>query len=404
MSFCNVTRRLRAPLVVASVLLPCGVIAAESNHVLTLAEAEQLAVALDPVISQLYAQSDALLERAVAEGQLPDPELSVGLAEVPLDNFDLGEHEDTEVRLGLSQSFPPGRTRRYMAERMVAMADAEKAGALNQRLQVAREVRSAYVTLYYELETRRVLELNRKLFEEMADTTEREYAEGRDNQHDVLRAQLELSLVEDRIEQARGEIDVARAELTKWVGPDHGTRALATDEPPVPEPGDLNALRAQLARHPLLAMDDAAIEAARKSIGVAEQQYKPQWMIDFMLTENTADAFDQRGGPDFAGVFLRMSLPIFTDKRQDRRLAASRLEATAAQFSRADRLRELTRQAEADQAQAATFNAYQNDLADFETLVRARALALETELQLIRLRAEAQRSRARLLYLSGEPS
>jgi outer membrane protein TolC len=146
-----------------------------------------------------------------------------------------------------------------------------------------------------------------------------------------------------------------------------------------------------------------------------------------MLSENTAGDYDQQTGPDFAGVFLRVSLPVFTDKRQDRRLAASKQEATAAVFGRADRLRELTRRleieratlsrlerrielyrqrasVEAEQAQEAAFSAYRNDLADFETLVRARALSLETELELLRLRAASFESRAAILYLTGEQS
>lgn len=427
MSSLNRTRRLKAPVIIALACVASGAFCNDSLSTLTLAEAEQFALQVDPVIAQFEAQSSAMSERAVAEGQLPDPELSLGLAEVPLNNFDLGEHEDTEVRLGLSQAFPPGHTRRFRMERMEAMADAEKARAMAQRLLVLREVRNVYVTLYFEQRALTVLELNRDLFAEMVDITEREYAQGRDNQHDILRAQLELSLVEDRIEQTRGEIGIARAELSKWIGAEHGVRPLDGDEPSLPAPASLEALRALLPRNPLLAVDDAMIDAARKSIEISEEQYKPQWMIDFMLTENTASAYDLRTGPDFAGVFLKMSLPIFTAKRQDRQIAASRLEATAAQFGRADRLRELALQAEAeyanldrldrrlelyrvrataeaDQAQEATFSAYQNDLADFETLVRARALALETELELIRVRAASQKSRANLLFLSGEPS
>lgn len=394
---------------------------------LSLAEAERLALEADPVIAQIHAQAAALAERAVADGQLPDPELSFGLAEVPLDNLSFSEHEDTELRLGLSQAFPPGRTRQYRAERMDAMAGVERARALNQRLQVLREVRNAYFDLYYEQQALRILEENRELFREMADIAERQYAAGRDNQHEVIRAQLELSLIEDRIEQARGEIEVARAELAKWVGVEHAARPLPREEPELPAAAALDELTARLPRHPLLAAEDAAIAAAQKSVAIAEEQYKPQWMLDFMLSENTGSAFDQRTGPDFAGVFLKMSLPIFTDKRQDRQLTASQQEAIAARYGRADRLRELARQVEADfanlkrlerrlvlyqqrataeaaQTQEAAFNAYQNNLADFETLVRARALALETALELLRVRADWQKSRSSLLYLAGEPS
>ncbi|MBI4006429.1 MAG: TolC family protein [Gammaproteobacteria bacterium] len=393
---------------------------------LTLTEAEQHALESDPVIAQFQAQTAALSERAVAEGQLPDPELSLGIAEVPLNNFDLGDHEDTEVRLGLSQTFPAGRTLKYRSERMSSMANAEKARVMNQRLLVLREVRNTYVELYYQQEARRILELNRDLFGEMVDITERQYAEGRDNQHDVIRAQLELSLIEDRIEETRGEIAIARAELAKWVTITHAARPLPPEFPALAEPPALDEISARLPEHPLLAIEDAVIDGAQKSVAIANEQYKPQWMLDFMLSDNTASDFDLQTGPDFAGVILRMSLPIFTDKRQDRQLAASEQEAVAARYGRADRLRELIRLAEgeyanlerlerrlelyrsravieAEQTQEAVFNAYQSDLADFETLVRTRVLALETELEMLRVRADSAKSRINLLYLRGEP-
>lgn len=401
--------------------------AAESQAPLSLGEAEQRALAADPVVAQFEAQAVALSERAVAEGQLPDPELSLGIAEVPLDDLDFGDHEDTEVRLGLSQTFPPGRTLRYRTERMDAMADSERARAMNQRLLVMREVRNAFVELYYRQEAQRILELNRDLFRDMADIAERRYAEGRENQHQIIRAQLELSLIEDRIEESGAGIGVARAELAKWLGGDDAARPLSPDEPALPAPLAGADIVAKLPLHPLLSFEDAAIEAAQKSVAIAEQQYKPQWMLDAMISENTAGAFDQQPGPDFAGIFVKMSLPIFTAKRQDRQLSASRQEASAARYGRADRLRELTREiegevanltrldrrlelyrgramVEAEQVGTGAFNAYENDLADFETLVRARTLALETELDMVRLRTERLKSVIALLYLAGEPS
>ena len=406
---------------------PAFAAGAEPGNVLTLSRAEQLALAADPSVSRLRAQSAALAERAIADGQLPDTELSIGLAEVPLDDFDPGDHEDTEVRLGLSQAFPPGRTLRFRTERMDAMASAEQARAENEMLEVLRRVRSAFVELYYQEAAQRLLDRNRTLFQEMVSVTEQEYSQGRGNQHDVTRAQLELSLMQDRTEETLGAIATARAELSKWIGAADAGRPLPAGEPALPEPPAHQELVANLGRHPLLEADDAAIAAAEKSVSLAEEQYKPQWLIDFMLAENTAGAFDQQSGPDFAGVFLKMSLPVFTDKRQDRQLAASRQEAVAARFGRSDRLRDLARDVETEQhklerierrielyreraaieaaeTQEAAFSAYQNGLADFETLVRARSLLLETELSLLHLGVERLRSRINLLYFAGGAS
>ncbi len=177
--------------------------------------------------------------------------------------------------------------------------------------------------------------------------------------------------------------------------------------------------------HPLLAIEDANVDAAQKSVAIAEEQYKPKWMVDFMVTENTASRFDLQTGPDFAGIFFKVSLPLFTDKRQDKQLLASKNEELARRFNRSDRLRELVRQVdvefanltrlerrlnlyqqratiEAAQTQDAAFSAYQNDLADFETLVRTGILALDTQLEMLNIQTKYYKSHIKLLYLSGE--
>ena len=124
-------------------------------------------------------------------------------------------------------------------------------------------------------------------------------------------------------------------------------------------------------------------------------------------------------------MLFKVSLPLFTDKRQDKILQARKNEEQAMRFNRSDRLRELTRQIdveyanlnrlkrrldlyekramiEAEQTQDATFSAYQNDLTDFETLVRSRVLALNTQLDMLDIQSKYFKSHINLLYLSGE--
>ncbi len=394
---------------------------------LTLSEAEQIALGSDFITMKYNARSESLKERAIADGQLPDPELSFGISEIPLNNFNLNEHEDTEVRLGFSQAIPPGDTLKYREERTNSMANIENARMLNQRLLVLNGVRDAFIELYFQKEKIRLLELNRDLFTEMADITERQYAEGRDNQHDVLRAQLELSFIEDRIEETKGLIDVAQADLSKWVSQENASRQISTTLPQLSALQTHKIIKENAPFHPLLAIEDANVNAAQKTVAIAEEQYKPKWMIDFMVTENTASRYDLQTGPDFTGVFFKVSLPLFTDKRQDKQLQASKNEELAKRFNRSDRLRELVSQIdiefanltrfqrrlnlyeqraiiEAEQTQDAVFDAYQNDLADFETLVRTRILALNTQLEMLSIQTKYYKSQINLLYLSGEAS
>src|SRR5262245_8497980 len=97
---------------VAACLVTCLVAPAAALAVsavpLRLAEAERLALDDDPGRDRYRALAAELQENAVADRQWPDPQLRVGIGEVPLDDFDLQKHEDTEFQIGLSQSFGRG--------------------------------------------------------------------------------------------------------------------------------------------------------------------------------------------------------------------------------------------------------------------------------------------------------
>lgn len=392
---------------------------------LDLHEAEQLALERDPVTKQLQEQAGAFSERAVADGQLPDPQLSVGIAEVPITNFNVGRNPDTEIQLGISQSFPRGRTLDYKSEQTQAMGSAEEARAENQRRTVLKALRIAYVELFYQLRAERILEENKKLFTQLRDITERRYAAGRDVQHELIRAELELSLLDDKLTDIVASQEMARAELAKWITHAQAERPLPAELPRFPQVPEPAALSSSLWQHPLMSAENAMVQASEKSVAIAREQYKPGWNINLMYADRTSGGFTENTSRDFFTALVTVDLPLFREKRQDRSLAASQKEHVAAQFSRADRLRELKQMAEgayasfqqlgkrlelyrsratveAAQAAEATFNAYQNGVADFTTLARARMAVLDTQLGLLRIQIDRAKAQAKLLYLAGE--
>jgi outer membrane protein TolC len=392
---------------------------------LALREAEQLALEKDPVTRQLQEQAGAFSERAVADGQLPDPQLSIGIAEVPLTNFNIARNPDTELQLGISQSFPRGCTLRFKSEQTLAMARTDEARAENQRRTVLKALRIAYFELLYQVRAEQILEENTRLFTQLRDITERQYAAGRDVQHEVIRAQLELSLLEDKLADAVANKGMARAELAKWISDPEAERPLPAELPqlmPVPEPAALFVL---LPQHPLMRAENALVDASEKSVAIAREQYKPGWMLSMMFADRTSGGFAENTSRDFLTAMVTLDLPLFREKRQDRNLVASQKEHMAAQFSRADRLRELRQMAEAGyasfqqlgkrlelyrsratieavQTAEAAFNAYQNGVTDFTTLVRARMAVVDTQLGLSRVQVDRAKVQANLLYLAGE--
>jgi outer membrane protein TolC len=392
---------------------------------LTLAEAEQLALDSDFIIKQYSARSESLNERAIADGQLPDPKLKLGVMNMPVDSFDRDQENMTQLQFGVQQSFPRGKTLHYKRRQTEDIADIDQAKALNQEKKVLRSVRNNYLSLYLNVKTESILQENRNLFTQLLDITQRQYAVGRDNQHDVLRAQLELALIDDRITEITGEKEISLAELAKWVGDVSAQRSLPESFPKINPLLSLDELVSGLTSHPLIQVEDAVVNASDKNIKIAEEQYKPGWMLDLTYGERTGNNLDGSSRDDFASAMVMVDLPFFTDKRQDKRLAASKLNHMASQYARSDRLLELKRQVEKEHANwirmgqrlelyetravvdaaqnsESTLKAYQNDQTDFTTLMRARLTELNTQLDMLKIRVDRAKSQANLLYYTRE--
>ena len=392
---------------------------------LSLSEAEQLALDKDPVTKGLHAGMEAYEDLAVAQGQLPDPKIKLGMMNVPVDSFAIDAEPMTQLQVGVQQMFPPGETLRYRREYTEAMADVEKARVLERRLKLLRDVRLSYLDLYYRSNADQILQQNRSLFSELLTITQRQYASGRDNQHDVLRAQLELSLMDDRIMETEQQKDVARGGLARYVVFEQASRPLPDKFPDLKSIPALDQIKQNLPIHPLILIEDAAIAASSKKVGEAEQQYKPGWSVDVTYGNRNGLNGDGSGRPDMLSAMVMIDVPLFTGNRQDKKLSAAKKQSLAQQFKRDDRLLELSSMLETEYANwtrlkqrlelyrqrasmdaksnaESTLKAYQSDTADFTTLMRAQLTELNTQLDMLRVRVELAKAQARLLYLTGE--
>jgi outer membrane protein TolC len=292
---------------------------------------------------------------------------------------------------------------------------------------VQRSVRNAYLDLYFQLQSIRILTEHERLFVQLFDITQKHYAVGRDNQHDVLRAQLELSLLQDKLVELDGMKHVAVAELAKWISYEKASQSFPDEQPELPGIPPLIAITEALFQHPLILAQDRMIEAKRQQVEIAKEQYKPGWMLDVTYGGRTGSNFDGSKRADFFSAMVLVDIPLFTGKRQDKRVAASQQRHIAAKFTRTDRLRELRRVTdrkyarwqqlreryelyesrtimEAAQNTAATLKAYQSDVTDFTTLMRARLTELSTQLAMVRLQVEQSKVQADLLYFAGDRS
>lgn len=391
---------------------------------LSLAEAERLALDQDPGLTEYRHLAQAKREQAIAEGQWMDPMLSLGVESLPVDTFTLTAEPMSQLKFGLTQALPRGDSLRYKQEQMeVAASGQEARGEERQRL-LRRSVREAWLDVSLQIRTADLLAKNRQELQQLIEVTAAQYALGGTDQQMVLQAQLELAALDDRLIQVSAREDKARAELARWIG-GAARRPLAESLPRLPIPAALEQLREALLGHSVLNLVNADVAEKRLGVQLAREEYKPAWSASVSYGDRFGKEPDGASRAAMLTAMLEVELPIFTGKRQDRRLAAREQELAAMNANRDDQLRELQGGLESayatwsrlgerrrlyqgrllPQAEAnavAALSAYRSGVTDFESLLKARVALFDARIEGLTLEVEQLMAQARLLYFAGE--
>jgi len=399
-------------------ILPCVTFA------LSLQQSEQLALEADPLIMSHKASSRSHDAQSIANGTLPDPKLRLGMFNVPLDTFSITQDPATQLRIGIQQEFPRGDTTDLKQQQSKWLAQAAMAKANDEQLKLLMNVRDAYLNLFYEIQAGTIVNKTRKLFSRLVKITEDQYAAGRVNQQDVIRADLELSRLDDRATKIQSNEDEYRAQLAQWVG-DIAWQDIDSNLPVLPDVSDNDDINQLLTQHPSVLAETAKVEASRKMIEVTRQDYKPGIGALVEYRKRFGENLDGSDRSDMMAAMFTMDIPLFTENRQDKSVAAREESANAARYSRDDTLRVLKRKLEKDRAiykrlserellyknrlissatnnAKASLNAYQSGVTEFTTLMRAGITELDVRLEDLRIKVDRLRTQARLLYITGD--
>ncbi|MDH5622133.1 MAG: TolC family protein [Gammaproteobacteria bacterium] len=416
------TASLNGLALVASVLvmLPVTGVAAIP---LTLAEVEDQVRVAEPGQQALQAKAEALLERGTVASQLPDPMLRVALNNYPVQSGNFSTEGMTNVAIGLMQTFPAGKSRSISERRYQWLASEMQESAEARGRNVLAAARQAWLELYYWEQAYTLVSESRPYFDDLATITRSLYAVGRKNQQDVLRAELELSRLDDRLIEIERQRARARAMLGEWIGLE-ASRPVAPKLPDWNEVPALESMREALQQHPSLRAAEAQIDAQSASVDLANERSKPNWALD--LGYSYRDGYQPSGESraDFVSVGVTVGLPFFRRKSIDSNLSAALQDKSAAVATREQTLRGLDSTLAAEYARwndlarrlaiydsrvlalsssnaEASLLAYQSDQGDFANVMRAYVDDLNTRIDYIRLKVERAQSYAMLANLGG---
>lgn len=376
----------------------------------------------DPWLKQSSATERATRAEAIAAGELPDPRVSATIANLPTDSFNFSQEPMTQVSVGVMQSFPGGETRVLRRKRLSQVGDISPVERAVRAAQLRREISLLWIDAALADETIKLIENDRALFEQLEQVTRASYGNAsiRVNQQDLVRAQLEITRLDERILRLTETRQRRREQLSEWV-----PTSFLADQTYFEIPTK-SASREQtsLTNHAEVRLFDQRIEIARTEREIADESRRPGWTLSASYGFRDEDAVG-RNLPDFVSIGVSMDLPLFTVKRQDKQVLAAAERAASAEAARLLRLRQLSarlrdaraRLTQLDQQAAlyrqtllsqmemlaqSSLNAYTSDEGDFAEVMRAYIAQLNARVEATSIEAERQKTITLLEYLTTE--
>lgn len=309
--------------------------AVRADDSLSLEAAVERALELAPQVGASSANLEAMQALTVSAGRLPDPELVVGVDNLPVDGPDAYSttHDFMTMRkVGVMQAFPAAPKRRLQRQLAGAEADVAEAELLESRLAIAREVAQAWIrrsTAEASLNDLRALQPEVEL---QAAAARAAVSAGRSSTSEALAAEAAVAQLQSRLLRMQSEARQASFELARWIDTD-ASRPLAPMPPLNELPTAPAALLETVHEHGSLLTFQSQIEAARVAVDLAKAQRRPDWSAEL--------AFAKRG-PDFSDMVsleFRIGLPLFTKNRQDPQISAKHAELRRIEAEREAELR-----------------------------------------------------------------
>ena len=345
----------------------------------------------------------------------------------------------TQLKVGVSQMFPRGDTRALKQQQLTLLGSQFPHQRQARQLRVTETVAKLWFDAYKAKQSIALIERDRALFEQLVDVALASYssAMGKTRQQDIIRAQLELTRLDDRLIALLQDYEANQQMLSRWLSDNSSGQYTSAHLPSVnllsPIAGQmpaiglihpslytqdnaisLNVLAEYFHGHPDIQAIQQKIRASMTGIEVEKQKYKPEWGVNTSYAYRDDDALG-KSRADFFSIGLTLDIPLFTENRQDKQVESAVATTEAIKTDKILLLRQLmasfatakTQLDRLDQRQhlyrsqllpqmveqaEASLTAYTNDDGDFAEVVRARIAQLNANIDALAIDVERQKT------------
>ena len=350
---------------------------------------------------------------------LPDPMVKLGVMNLPVNSFDFDQEPMTGKQVMLIQRFPFFGTLGLRAEISRQMASATEAELRAKENEIVRRVKEAVYNLGYFRKAIALTQKNHEILNQFAQVAMQKYEVGKGLQQDVLRAQVALSKMKEKIITLQQKVRSQEIMLNTILGrPVEDNIGNIPQAIPVAVSVAVDSLFTMSEKYsPMLAMKQAriAVESARRRL--AGRSYFPH--LDLSVAYTQREDIMGRTMHDFFSAQAGITLPLWfwRNQRNKTKEAGLRIEESRSEY---ENTRNKVHQTIADliiilnekskrlslydkgilplgrQSLEAALSAYSVNKVDFLALLDTQKRLFEDEMAYIRLASDHEIAKAKL--------
>ncbi|WP_063338913.1 MULTISPECIES: TolC family protein [unclassified Marinomonas] len=398
--------------------------------------------------NQLFVSS--IQAESIKSGELASPKLSLGLANMPIDSLDFNQEAMTQLKFSVSQMLPRGDSLSLKKETWQQKGQVALVQQYQRAAQIERDVSLTWLAIFEAKQSIALIEANRGLFEQLLEVSQASYSSalGRTSQGDIIKAELELIRLEDRLASLALIKQAKYAQLSYWLGdleswpepsslpqvnlkqarfypadPVHfDDKSYLDEKDQTPNPAITDqTLSKQFVQHPNLIELDEKAQLAQVSMSLAKQAYQPQWGLNASYGYRD-DAENGMSRSDFLSLGVTLDMPIFSKTAQDAGVKSKQLALNAIAFEQTLALKQMLAKYRVIQSKVAKLNqrhhlyqsslipqlkqqedillaAYKSNEGPFSDVIKARIESLNAKIQALVISVALQKQKVEFNYL-----
>jgi cobalt-zinc-cadmium efflux system outer membrane protein len=283
----------------------------------------------NPEIQAAESRSVAAEAKSPQARALPDPVLSFVTRNNdgnPVPFTELGNDPISSIGFMWEEAFPfPGKLA-LAGEVAQKEADAAKADIQTVRWRITGDLKQTFYEYFHADKSIQILNSSLELLRHFEEIARERYRVGEGIQQDVLRAQVEISILQQRITSIEQEKATAAAKINQLLNrpvdaPLADPAEITETKVSIPE----NVLDASLiSRSPRIQSQEAIAASQQSGLDLAKKQFRP----DFVSSVEYANSPDF---PDMWKIQIGLRLPLFYKSKQQNGVVEATQNLTSAQ-------------------------------------------------------------------------